>query len=223
MGKSNNNKSSGGKGAAAAVKKCTCMDPFKCDCGNRPERPSRGHKWYPDEQIWGGKGHKQKGASGQVSSVYQEAVVTERGKTKIEMWQRLPSQLLKEYCTKEKRPTIRYTNIETKTGMYKFRVVVPDPKKDSTKDLLFTPALAVSNEEQAYEEACMLALIHLQPKIPHERKLPEPYKTTWLHAIEALSSSTKPPAKSAPKNPPKSNGDTTKQQEENNQFIFHPL
>ena len=70
MGKKGAGKSSskGGKGPKAAPR-CECDHPFQCNCGNRPERPSRGHKWYPEEQQWAGKGHKQKGGSGQTSSV----------------------------------------------------------------------------------------------------------------------------------------------------------
>ena len=53
MGKSKQSKSKD-----AVTKKCTCDDPFKCFCGNRPERPSKGHKWNGEQ--WAGKGHKQR-------------------------------------------------------------------------------------------------------------------------------------------------------------------
>ena len=51
-------KAKGGKGGKAekGPPKCSCTDPFKCTCGNRPERPSRGHKWDPETQQWAGKG-----------------------------------------------------------------------------------------------------------------------------------------------------------------------
>ena len=42
MGKSKQKKDKGGNAAAAAIKKCTCEHPFTCECGNRPERPTRG-------------------------------------------------------------------------------------------------------------------------------------------------------------------------------------
>lgn len=73
------------------------------------------------------------------------------------------------------------------TNKYRYRIVVMDAK--STKrgpeyDLSFSPALPTDNEEQAKEEAAILALLHLTPKIPHDRKLPEPYKTTFLNAVQ---------------------------------------
>jgi hypothetical protein len=39
-------------------------------------------------------------------------------------------------------------------------------------------ALPVGDEEQAMEEAALFALMHVTPNLPHERRLPEPYKTT---------------------------------------------
>lgn len=177
MGKAKN------KGAAAvAPPKCTCDHPFQCSCGNRPERPSKGHKWYPEDQVWAGKGHKQKGASGQTASVSEQAKITEKGKTQVEQWQRLPSQLLQEFCGRQQRHPPEYTNIG-KEGAFKYRVIVRDTK-DSDKDLFFVPSHAVCNEEQAKEEGALLALLQLTPTLPHERKLPDPYKTTWLNAIE---------------------------------------
>ena len=56
-----------GKGAKKAAKakantapKCLCEHPYISKCGNRPERPSKGHKWDGEQQKWVGKGHKQK-------------------------------------------------------------------------------------------------------------------------------------------------------------------
>jgi hypothetical protein len=177
------------KGAAiAAPPKCTCDDPYKCSCGNRPERPSRGHKWFPEEQIWGGKGHKQKGASGQTALVSEQAKVTATGKTQVAQWQRLPIQLLLEYCKGQKRPNPTFQKI-CSDGKVRYRCIVRDAK-NSDKDLFFLPAQAVGNEEQAQEESALLALLQLTPNIPHERKLPEPYKTTWLNAIKSNKETT---------------------------------
>ena len=57
MGKSNKQKSSKGSKNSKTVKtpKCECTDFYRCSCGNRPERPSKGHKWDPVEQKWAGK------------------------------------------------------------------------------------------------------------------------------------------------------------------------
>ena len=176
-----------GKGSEknAATKKCTCEHPYKCDCGNRPERPSKGHKWDPETQQWGGKGHKQKGASGQSRVVGEAAKTSEVGKTKVEQWQRLPSVLLQEYCQKQKRTLPKFKELMGHGNKFKCRCILPDAK-NREKDLIFVPAEPVSNEEQAREEAALLALLELTPSLPHERKLPEPYKTTWLCALESL-------------------------------------
>lgn len=184
MGKSKSKKA---EPSSSKAPKCTCDDPYKCTCGNRPERPSKGHKWYPEEQIWAGKGHKQKGASGQVASISQQAQVTTKGKTTISQWQRLPSQLLVDFCQRQKRPRPHYKQLPlSDTSAYKFRLIVKDTKQ-ADKDLFFVPANAVQNEEQAREEAALLALLQLTPTLPHERKLPEPYRTTWLNSLAATS------------------------------------
>jgi len=182
MGKS---KSKGSKSAKQTTPKCICDHPFTCFCGNRPERPSRGHKWDLETQQWGGKGHKQKGGSGQTSLKAVEATTTNIGKTSVNQWQQLPSQLLDEVTKKEGRPRAKYKSI----GKYKFRVIIQDAKisrRGTDHDLILVPAQACGNEEQAKEEAALLALLHLTPKIPHERKLPEPYKTTWLNALKSF-------------------------------------
>ena len=188
-------KAKGGKGAekgATKIPKCTCDHPYSCSCGNRPDRPSKGHRWDPATQQWGGKGHKQKGGSGQTSSVAVEARTTEIGKTTVAQWQKLPSTLLEEVTRKESRPLPKYKSI----GQYKFRVIIQDAKaikRGTEHDMIFIPTEACGNEEQAREEAALLALLHLTPNIPHERKLPEPYKTTWIHAINATKDSKKHP------------------------------
>ncbi|GAX26203.1 hypothetical protein FisN_16Lh020 [Fistulifera solaris] len=166
--------------------KCTCQDPYKCECGHRPERPSKGHKWDPETQTWGGKGHKQKGASGQTASIAQKATTTAVGQTSVAQWQRMPSQLLQEYCKKNKRPLPKLEN-KSKNANAKclYKVILADGK-NTQKDLFFQPMHAVGNEEQAREEACLLALLSLTPNLPHERTLPEPYRTTWLHAIASV-------------------------------------
>lgn len=178
------------KGAASsAPPKCNCDHPFNCDCGNRPERPSRGHKWDPEMQQWGGKGHKQKGG-GQAAVVGVEAQTTTVGKTKIAQWQRLPSQVLDEQVRKEGRPPAKYKQI----GSYKFRVIIQDAKlarRGGEHDIILMPSNNVDNQEQAKEEAALLALLHLTPTLPHELKLPEPYKTTWIHAVRAAKDQKK--------------------------------
>lgn len=151
----------------------------------------KGHKWDPETQTWGGKGHKQKGASGQIASVAQKATTTAVGQTSVAQWQRLPSQLLQDYCKKNKKLAPTYKNMQPDGGgrtKFQYRVILPDGKNPQ-KDLFFVPRYSVNNEEQAREEACLLALLSLTPTLPHERTLPEPYRTTWLNAIAAAAAS----------------------------------
>ena len=55
MGKTGKGKKNKNTGNQESQKKCICEDPYKCKCGNRPERPSRGHKWDAEKQVWAGK------------------------------------------------------------------------------------------------------------------------------------------------------------------------
>ena len=115
----------------------------------------------------------------------QQAKTTEIGKTQIAQWQKLPSTLLREFCKKERRPNPKFKDLESSSkDKFKYRCIVPDAK-NADKDLFFVPAQAVANEEQAKEESALLGLLMLTPSLPHERKLPEPYKTTWLNAVQA--------------------------------------
>lgn len=194
MGKPKGKSSTKG-GKQGKEERCNCDHPYQCSCGHRPERPSKGHKWDSEKQQWGGKGHKQKGASGQTASKAVAAATTSIGKTAISQWQRLPSQLLHDVTKKEGRPPAKYKSI----GQYKFRVIVQDAKasrRGTDHDLIFIPAEGCGNEEQAKEEAALLALLHLTPNIPHERKLSEPYKTTWLHAVRVAKESKDDASKS---------------------------
>ena len=196
MGKS---KSKKGGSTTAVAAKCTCDHPFKCDCGNRPERPSKGHKWYSDTQTWAGKGHKQKGGSGQVKVTGEQVKVTEKGQTQLSQWQKLPSSILSDYCQKQKRPSPKFKKLvnDTHAPKFKYRVILQDNSTKRDKDLIFIPSSTVTNEEQAKEETALLALLHLTPKLPHERRLPEPYRTTWLAAIESLKNGKKRENKNA--------------------------
>jgi len=184
MGKAkSNNKAS----KAEPAKKCTCDHPFKCDCGNRPERPSKGHKWDPSTQQWGGKGHKQKGATLQAASTGQADKVTNVGGVAIKQWQKLPSDLLKELCKKHGMgiPVYRRLDKAKNSSEYRFKLIVPSGKKTtSDHDVVLSPSLAVPNEEQAKEEAALLGLLYVFPKLPHERTLPEPYRSTFLEALK---------------------------------------
>eukprot|EP00804_Cyclotella_cryptica_P010194 CCRYP_013832-RA/>CCRYP_013832-RA protein AED:0.01 eAED:0.01 QI:166/1/1/1/1/0.8/5/1790/1137 len=196
MGKSSGkSKQSSTKNETA--KKCTCDHPFQCSCGNRPERPSKGHKWDPTTQQWGGKGHKQKGASVQAAVVGQAEKVTTVGNVAIKQWQKLPSDILRDLCKKNGKGLPIYKRAQkTKdkaAGGHRYTLVVPDTnKKGSTgeHDVELTPSLSVPNEEQAKEEAALLGLLYLFPNLPHERTLPEPYRSTFLGALKNAQGTT---------------------------------
>ena len=79
------------------------------------------------------------------------------------------------------------TGDDSKKKYYRYRLIIPDTSKkkgSSDHDILLTPTLSVSNEEQAKEEAALLGLLYLFPKLPHERTLPEPYRSTFLAALK---------------------------------------
>lgn len=153
------------------------------------------HKWDPVAKAWGGKGHKQKGAAlGQAATVARDKVITTTvGQTTLLPHQRLPSTILREYCQKQKhRPDPNYKPIKSK-GNVKYQLTIPSA--GNKESLRFLPATAVPNAEQAREEAALLALLHFTPTLPHERKLPEPYRTTWLQALQAQKEEGKPNGK----------------------------
>jgi len=118
----------------------------------------------------------------------------------LSQWQKLPSELLADICKKEKRPYPKYKPLQSGDKCL-YRVIVQDAKasrRGGDHDLILVPASAVANSEQAMEEAALLALLKLTPSIPHERTLPEPYKTTWLNALQAKKESgSKPKSKAS--------------------------
>ena len=74
--------------------------------------------------------------------------------------------------------------------MNKCTIVVKDSKpsrRGKEYNLVFRPAKGCHNKEQAKEESAILAIMKLAPTIAHERRLPEPYKTTYLNATSALT------------------------------------
>lgn len=199
MGCKNNNKGKGSSASAATIKQCDCDHPFECKCGLRPPRPSRGHKWDVGAKTWGGKGHKQKGGSGQAApSAPVELRETEKGKVKLKGFQKLPSELLANLVKRDgrkKAPLYRRVGGGGGSGstaadsVFRFRLVLPDDGDNRDKDIVLTSACAVDNEEQAKEEVAILGLMYLYQALPHERTLPEPYRTTYL-AAKSLSAAS---------------------------------
>ena len=141
------------------------------------------------------KGHRQRGAGTIITG--KEPVVTDDGIV-LQAHQRLPSQLLLEYCQREKRPNPQYQKSSSNdSDRYRLRVILPD-KKNSKDDLAFCPVQDFDSEKTAKDFAALLALVHFQPSIPLERKLPEPFRTTWIGMIENLKKSQKAIAPETP-------------------------
>ena len=82
-------------------------------------------------------------------------------------------------------PFYRRVDKAKNSSEYRFKLIVPSGKKGtSDHDIVLSPSLAVTNEEQAKEEAALLGLLYVFPKLPHERTLPEPYRSTFLEALK---------------------------------------
>ena len=117
----------------------------------------------------------------------------------IKQWQKLPSKILSELCKKDGKGVPFYTSVKGRGGgdadggagagggSHRYKVIIPATNKKSNtndNDVVLTPSLSVSNEEQPKEEAALLGLLYLFPKLPHERTLPEPYRATFLAALK---------------------------------------
>lgn len=126
-----------------------------------------------------GKGHRQRGAGTII--VAPPPVITEDG-IKIAPHMRLPSTMLQEFCQKEKLPKPLYDRCDEQKGKFRVKVTILDPR-NRRKDLEFLPTQSCSSEKMARDYSALLALLQFQRTLPLERKLPEPYRTTWLDMI----------------------------------------
>ncbi|KAG6617899.1 ATP-dependent RNA helicase [Phytophthora cinnamomi] len=121
-------------------------------------------------------GHRQRGA-GTVSVSKGETL---RQGVLCKEWQRTPQQLLHEFCQAKKRRGAYYTKAKSRDETkFRARCVLPDAK-DNSKDLSFCPAQEFDSQDEARHCAALLALKHVEPLRPHERKLPDPYRELWL-------------------------------------------
>jgi ATP-dependent RNA helicase DHX57 len=123
--------------------------------------------------------HKSRGGAGHV---YVDKGPTETADgVVLQSFQRLPSTVLSEYCQKQKRERPYYNRVKAADGV-KFRqcVLLRDSGTNRDKDLKFCPAQDAETLQQAKEFAATVALLHLTPTLPMERKFPEPYRSTWL-------------------------------------------
>lgn len=126
-----------------------------------------------------GKGHRQRGAGTVITA--KAPVVTGDG-ILLKAHERLPVQLLQEFCQREKRPKAVFHKEGPGRRM---RVLLPDAKNNKN-DLVFCPsATDFESDAVARDYAALLALFHFQKSLPLERKLPEPYSTTWKQMLTA--------------------------------------
>ena len=172
-----------GKGKEPVAKRCECER--RCECGLRPERPTKkdgrpdhGFRWDGDQQKWVGKGSRDQ----RIASKLTDKGPKEVKGLIVKTHEKLPSQMLGEWCQREKRPKPRWHPAKpAPPGKHRSRCIVPDPKRrGSEHDLAFCPAEAFPSESIAKENAALLALKQTQGSLPLERKLPEPYRSTWL-------------------------------------------
>ena len=69
-------------------------------------------------------------------------------------------------------------------GRGRLEVLLAD-KKNTRDDLTFCPVQSFDSDKLARDFAALLALFHFQRAMPLERKLPEPYSSTWLGMVQA--------------------------------------
>ena len=130
------------------------------------------------------KGHRQRGAGTVITD--KGPIVTSDGIV-LKSHERLPCQLLQEYCQREKRPMPKY---EHRPPGNRYNVLLEDVK-NSKNDLNFCPVQNnFESGKVAKDMSALLALFHLQKALPLERKLPEPYCTTWLEMLAAEKGSS---------------------------------
>eukprot|EP00929_Paragymnodinium_shiwhaense_P043873 TRINITY_DN22530_c0_g2_i1.p1 TRINITY_DN22530_c0_g2~~TRINITY_DN22530_c0_g2_i1.p1 ORF type:complete len:1435 (+),score=380.84 TRINITY_DN22530_c0_g2_i1:69-4373(+) len=160
--------------------------------GDRPPRPSPGHKWDEEKKQWVGKGSLDERKAAKLKDSGPKELADG---TVLKSWQSMPSTLLDEWAKREKRPRPQYRNARS-WDMEKWhkRVILPDPKNDANS-LNFSPWDDSETEAAAREHAALLALLKVQGDLPLERKLPEPYCDIW----KATQAENKPDPKAKAK------------------------
>jgi hypothetical protein len=127
------------------------------------------------------RGHRQRGAGTVITA--KPAMVTDDGIV-VKPHERLPSTMLREFCQREKRPMPIYRSVGP--GL-RVQVVLPDAR-NSKNDLTFLPPVQdFESPKVANDTAALLAMWHFQKNLPLERKLPEPFASTWLSLLASTS------------------------------------
>jgi hypothetical protein len=156
-----------------------------------PKEPPTKEKGAPsskpvDEKPSGGRGHKQRGAG---TVIVARPNITTNDGVVLKPHERLPSTLLHEYCQREKRPAPKYA---TNPPGIRMTAILEDAK-NSKNDLRFSPVQAAESSAIARDFAALLALFHFQKTLPLERRLPEPYSTTWTELTKASKPGSESP------------------------------
>ncbi len=125
------------------------------------------------------RGHRQKGGGTVMKS---RGDITVSGVVMKE-WQRTPKQLLHEWAQKQKRPRPQYQTRPAKpASQHRVSVYLLD-KKNKERSLRATPDQSFHTVLAAQHAAALMMLQSIDASIPHERKLPEPFRTMWLELV----------------------------------------
>ena len=97
----------------------------------------------------------------------------------VKEWQRLPKQLLQQYCDRIKYGRPHY-HAGQRGGAHNCAVRLVDPKDASKSSRHELPGMAAATAQDAQHRAALFALHEVDPTVQHHLKLPEPYRALWL-------------------------------------------
>ena len=106
-----------------------------------------------------------------------------------EEWQRTPKQLLEAHCRfhRKSKAVYRHKSVskEERKNQTEFQcdVIFRDSKGRKDKDLAFKGS-PQDSKLGAEHDAALVTLRLYEPTMPHERKLPEPYRTRWPELLD---------------------------------------
>ncbi|OII73987.1 uncharacterized protein cubi_02789 [Cryptosporidium ubiquitum] len=95
-------------------------------------------------------------------------------------YMRTPKLLLNNYCQKEKRPKPIYNKLAASKGMFRYVVILTDPKGKEENSMRFETKESFINNELAQHYAALLALKHLEGSRPLYKLFPAPLDEAWL-------------------------------------------
>lgn len=124
---------------------------------------------------------------GKLSSASNSNSGLEKGETKMKRpplfemkpYMRTPKLLLNNYCQKEKRPKPVYNKLAARNGMFRYAVIMNDPKGNEDDSMRFETKESFANSDLAQHYAAMLALRHLDGSRPLHKLFPPPLSEAW--------------------------------------------